>query len=324
MKQLAVAIAMLMVLAGAEHASAQSYPSRPITIIVPLPPGGAVDALARVLAEHMRGTLGQPFVIENVSGAGGTIAITRVARSAPDGYTIGIGNWSSYVVTGAVYPVQYDLLKDFEPVALLPNVPYWIVGRKAFPANDLKELIAWLKANPDKATAGTTGASGGSNLCGIYLQNTIGTRLQLVPYRGGAPALQDLVGGQIDLMCDLAANSLGQVRAGNIKTFAVMDKTRWFAAPEVPTADEAGLPGIHVSTWHGFWVSKNTPKDIIAKLNAAVVAAMADTAVQKRIADQGLAIPPPEQQTPEALGAFHKAEIEKWWPIVKAAGIKPE
>src|SRR5262249_43798478 len=268
--KLIAALAISVTLACAGNAAAQTYPSRPITIVVPLPPGGAVDALARVLADHMRTTLGQPFVIENVSGAGGTIAITRVARSAPDGYTIGIGNWSSYVVTGAVYPVQYDLLKDFEPVALLPSVPYWIVGRKNFPANNLRDLVAWLKANPDNATAGTTGASGGSNLCGIYLQNTIGTRLQLVPYRGGAPALQDPVAGQIDLMCDLAANSLSQAKAGNIKAFAVMDRTRWFAAPDVPTADEAGLPGIYVSTWHGFWVSRNTPRDVVAKLNSAV------------------------------------------------------
>jgi len=323
-------LALLLALALAAHlqtigsAAAQVYPSRPITMIMPLPPGGAVDALARVLAEHMRTSLGQPLVIENVSGAGGTLAVARVARAAPDGYTLGIGNWSSYVASGAVYPLQYDLLKDLEPVALLPSVPYWIVAKKSLPPKDLKELIAWLKANPDKASAGTTGASSASHLCGIHFQNSTGTRFQLVPYRGGAPALQDLVGGQIDLMCDLAANDLSMVRSGQIKAYAVMAKTRWFAAPEVPTADEAGVPGIYVSTWHGFWVAKGTPKDVIGKLNAAAVNAMTDPAVRQRIAAQGMEIPPSEQQTPEALGAFHKAEIEKWWPIIKAANIKAE
>ena len=321
---------LLLALALAAHlqtigsAAAQVYPSRPITMIMPLPPGGAVDALARVLAEHMRTSLGQPLVIENVSGAGGTLAVARVARAAPDGYTLGIGNWSSYVASGAVYPLQYDLLKDLEPVALLPSVPYWIVAKKSLSPKDLKELIAWLKANPDKASAGTTGASSASHLCGIHFQNSTGTRFQLVPYRGGAPALQDLVGGQIDLMCDLAANDLSMVRSGQIKAYAVMAKTRWFAAPEVPTADEAGVPGIYVSTWHGFWVAKGTPKDVIGKLNAAAVNAMTDPAVRQRIAAQGMEIPPSEQQTPEALGAFHKAEIEKWWPIIKAANIKAE
>jgi len=293
-------------------------------MIVPLPAGGAVDALARIFSDHMRATLGQPFVIENVSGAGGTLGVGRVARAAPDGYTLGIGNTSSYVYAGAIYPVQFDLQKDFEPVVLLPNVPHWIVAREALPAQDLKEFIGWLKANPDKASAGTTGAGGGAHLCAIYMQSNTGTRFQQVPYRGGAPALQDLVAGQIDFMCDLAANSLPQVRSGNIKAYAVMAKTRWFAAPDTPTADEAGLPGIYVSTWHGLWASKGTPKDIVGKLNSAAVSAMADPAVRRRIADQGMEIPPREQQTPEALGAFHKAEIEKWWPLIKAANVKPE
>jgi tripartite-type tricarboxylate transporter receptor subunit TctC len=319
-----LALALAAHLQTVAPATAQVYPSRPITMIMPLPPGGAVDALARVLAEHMRASLGQPLVIENVSGAGGTLAVARVARAAPDGYTLGIGNWSSYVASGAVYPLQYDLLKDLEPVALLPSVPYWIVAKKSPPPKDLKELIAWLKANPDKASAGTTGASSASHLCGIHFQNSTGTRFQLVPYRGGAPALQDLVGGQIDLMCDLAANDLAMVRSGQIKAYAVMAKTRWFAAPDIPTADEAGVPGIYVSTWHGFWVAKGTPRDVVGKLNAAAMSAMADPAVRQRIADQGMEIPPPEQQTPEALGAFHKAEIEKWWPIIKAANIKAE
>jgi tripartite-type tricarboxylate transporter receptor subunit TctC len=324
MKKLLFAAALAAVLGGVVSASAQVYPSRPITIIVPLPPGGAVDALARILAEHMRVTLGQPIVVEHIGGAGGTIAGARVARAAPDGYTIGIGNWSSYVASGAVYPIQYDLLKDFEPVALLPNVPYWLVARKNLPPKDLRELIVWLKANADKATAATTGAGSASHICGLYFQASTGTKFQLVPYRGGAPALQDVVGGQVDMMCDLAANSRPQVANGNIKAYAVMAKQRWFGAPDVPTADELGVPGIYVSTWHGFWVPKATPKEIVAKLNAAAVAAMADAGVRQRIADLGMDIPARDQQTPEALGAFHKAEIEKWWPIIKAANIKPE
>jgi tripartite-type tricarboxylate transporter receptor subunit TctC len=302
-------------------ARAQAYPTRPITIIVPLPAGGAVDALARVLGDHMRMTLGQPVLIENIAGAGR--GSDRVAHAAPDGYTLGIGNWSSYVAAGAVYPLSHDLIKDFKPVALLPSVPYWIVARKALPPATFQDFVAWLKANPDKASAGTTGAGSASQLCSMDLQNKTGARFQYVPYRGGAPALQDLVGGQIDFMCDLAANSL-PIRSGNIKALAVTAKTRWFAAPDVPTVDEAGAPGLYISTWHGFWFPKGTPKDIVARLNAAAVAAMADPAARQRIADQGMDIPPREQQTPEALAAFHKAEIEKWWPIIKAANIKAE
>jgi tripartite-type tricarboxylate transporter receptor subunit TctC len=320
MKNLLVALAFAAATGASAHA--QPYPSRPITIVVPLPAGGAVDVLARTLAEHMKTSLGQPILVENIPGAGR--GAEKVARATPDGYTLGIGNWTSYVMAGAVYPLSYDLLNDFEPVALLPSVPYWLVGKNALPAKDLKELVAWLKANPGTASAATTGAAGGSHLCGLTLQKATGTSFQLVPYRGGAPALQDLVGGQIDLMCDLAANSLPQVRTGHIKAFAVMAKSRWFAAPTIPTADEAGVPGLYVSTWHGFWVPKGTPKDIVAKLNAAATAAMADAAVAQRIADRGMEIPPRQQQTPEALGVFHKAEIEKWWPIIKAEKIKAQ
>src|SRR5215472_17415330 len=319
MRRLILALA----LAACGHAaSAQTYPSRPITMIVPLPAGGAVDVLARMMAEGMRAFLGQPVVVENISGAGGTLATGRVVRSAPDGYTLGIGTSVQYVINGALYPLAYDLIKDFEPVALLPTVPYWIIARKEMPAENLAQMIAWLKANPDKASAGIVGVGGSGHLCLINLQNATGTRFQFVPYRGGAPELQDLLGGQIDLSCDLAANSLPMVRAGRIKAFAVMTRTRWFAAPQVPTADEAGLGGIYVSNWIGLWAPRRTPRDIIVRLNAAVVSAMSDPTQRGKIAEQGMEIPAADQQTPEALGAYQKAEIEKWWPIIKAAGVK--
>jgi len=305
-------------------AAAQPFPSRPITIVVPLAPGGGVDTLARNLAEHMTKTLGQPVIVENVTGAGATAGVTRVARAEPDGYTLGTGTSAQYVGSQVIYHVQYDLRTDFEPVAMLPNVPYWLVVKAALPVTNVQELVAWLKANADKASAGAVGVGMGSHLCGVMLQQATGTKFQLVPYRGGAPALQDLVAGQVDLMCDLGANSLAMARASRVRPLAVMAPARWFAAPEVPTADEAGLPGLYVSTWHGLWAPKGTPKEIVAKLNAAAMAAMADPGVAKRIAEQGMSIPPPDQQTPEALAAYHKAEIEKWWPIIKAANIKPD
>ena len=303
-------------------AAAQGYPSRPITMTVGFPPGGATTVIARVLAEHMKETLGQPVVVENVPGAGGSLSVGRVARAAPDGYSLSFGNWASHVGAGAVYPVSYDILTDFEPIARVADTPLWVVARKDLPAKDLRELIAWLKANPDKASAATVGPGSGSHLCGIYLQNNTGTRFQFVPYRGGAPAMQDLVAGQVDMMCDMSSNSLPYMRGGQIKALAVMAKARWFGAPEVPTVDEMGVPGIYVSFWHGLWVPKGTPKDVIAKLNAAVMNALADPTVQKRFADQGQEIPPRDQQTPQALAAYHKADIDKWWPMIKAANIK--
>jgi tripartite-type tricarboxylate transporter receptor subunit TctC len=312
-------------LLGLPHAAAaQAYPSRPITLIVPLPAGGAVDALARVLAEPLRKSLGQSVVIENVSGASGSIGVGRVARAAPDGYTLGIGTGAQYVNNGAIYQLPYDLLKDFEPVALLPNVPFWIVGRKTLPPGNLSELIAWLKANPDKASAGTIGTGGDGHLCSLAFREQTGAHFQLVPYRGGAPLTQDLLGGQIDFSCDLASNALAQVRGGNIKAYAVMARTRWFAAPDVPTADEAGLAGLYVAAWHGMWAPRGTPADIIAKLDAAARNAMADPLVRQRIADLGMQVPPREQQSPQALGDLQRSEIERRWPLIKAAGIKGE
>ena len=313
----AAALASLSVLA-------QSYPARPITIIVPLPAGGAVDSLARILAEPMRRSLGQPVVIENVSGASGSIGVGRVARASPDGYTLGIGTGAQYVNNGAIYSLPYDLVKDFAPVALLPKVPFWIIGRKNLPAGNLGELIAWLKANPGRASAGTIGSGGDGHLCGIVLRARTGTAFQFVPYRGGAPLIQDLVGGQIDFSCDLASNALSQVRSHNLIPYAVMAQARWFAAPDVPAADEVGLQGLYVSAWHGLWAPRDTPEEVIAKINAAAASALADPAARARIVDLGMEIPPREQQSPASLGALQKTEIEKRWPIIRAAGIKGE
>jgi len=324
MRALRIAVVGAAILGMAAIGHAQTYPSRVITIIVPLPPGGATDTLARTLADHMRDSLGQPVVVENLPGAGGTLGVARVVRAAPDGYTLAIGNWATHMASAASYPVQYDLLRDLEPVAKLADTPLWIVAKNALPVKDLKELIAWLKTNQDKAAAGIVGTGSGGHICGLSFQNATGTRYQFVPYRGGAPAMHDLVAGHIDFMCDMAANSLPQARAGGIRPIAVMSKARWFAAPEVPTAEEMGVPGLAISLWHGMWVPKGTPKEIVAKLNAAVVAALADPAVQKRFADQGQELPPREQQTRDGFAAYHKAEIEKWWPIIKGANIKAE
>jgi tripartite-type tricarboxylate transporter receptor subunit TctC len=305
-------------------AAEQVYPSRPITMIVPFAAGGPTDTIARILAEHMRVSLDQPVILENVTGAAGSIGVGRVARAAGDGYTLVIGVWGTHVLNGAIYPLQYDLLKDFEPISLLASNPMVIVAKKAMPAKDLMELIAWLKANPDKASAGTTGTGGASHVAAILFQKETGTRFQFVPYRGLAPAMQDLVAGQIDMMIDNPATSLPQARAGTIKAYATTAKARLAAAPDIPTADEAGLPGFNVSQWTALWAPKGTPKDIIAKLNAAVVESLADKNVLARLADLGQSIPPRDQQTPESLGAYQKAEIEKWWPIIKEANIRVE
>jgi tripartite-type tricarboxylate transporter receptor subunit TctC len=318
------ALAVALTISGAPHATAQVYPSRPITMIVPFAAGGPTDTLARIVSERMRSSLGQPIVLENVTGAAGTIGVGRSARAAPDGYTIGIGAWNTHVVNGAVYALPYDVLKDFDPVGLLASNPQMIVSRIGIPAHDLRQLIAWVKANQDKVSAGTAGVGASSHVSAVFFQNVTGTRFQLVPYRGLAPAIQDLMGGQIDLVFDQVSNTLPHAQAGKIRAYAVAAKTRLALAPDVPTTDEAGLPGFHVSVWHALWMPKGAPKAVIASLNAALVETLADPAVQRRLADLGQDIPPREQQSPEALGAFHKAEIEKWWPIIKAAGIKAE
>jgi tripartite-type tricarboxylate transporter receptor subunit TctC len=303
---------------------AQVYPSRAITMIVPFPAGGATDTLARILAEPLRAAFHQPVIVENVAGAGGTIGVGRAARAAGDGYTLSIGTVSTHIMTGALYTLPYDLLKDFEPIALLAAEPLLIVAKKNMPAANLSELIAWLKANPGKASAGTPGAGTAGHVTGVLFQKETGTRFQFVPYRGVGPAMQDLVAGQIDLEFDPSSNFLAHVRGGNLKAYAVTAQTRLAAAPDIPTVDEAGLPGFHASLWYGLWAPRATPKDVVAKLNAAVVDALASAPVRARLAELGDEIPPRDQQTPEALAVYQKAEIEKWWPIIRAAGIRPE
>jgi tripartite-type tricarboxylate transporter receptor subunit TctC len=306
-------------------ANAQTYPARPITMVVPFAAGGILDGVGRIVMESMRASLGQPVMIENVAGANGSIGAGRVARAAPDGYTIGIGIRDTHVINGAIYTLPYDVRTDFEPVGLLSRGRgSLILAKKAMQANDLKGLIDWLKANPDKASQGHPGLGSTPHLMGIQFQKLTGTRYQFVPYRGAAPAMQDLVAGQIDIMFIRAENSLPQVRAGTIKAYAVMDKGRLASAPDIPTADEAALPGFYDSMWYGLFAPKGTPREIIAKLNAAVVHALTDPMVRQRFGDTENAIPPREEQTPEALGALQKADIDKWWPIIKAAGIKAE
>src|SRR5262245_43849759 len=320
--QLAASVAALPALPRA--AIAQAYPSRPITIMVPFPAGGPLDTLARVIGERMRQALGQPIIVENATGAAGTLGVGRVARAAPNGYTIGLGNFSTHVLNGATYALQYDLLKDLEPVALLTSNPQVIVSKNAVPAKDLNELIAWLKADQNKAVQGTAGVGSVSHVAGAFFQKETGTHFQFVPYRGTPLAMQDLISGQIDLMFDQSIGALPHVRAGKIRAYAVTARKRLDSAPDIPTVDEAGVPALHMSIWSAIWAPKGTPKDIIARLNAAVMDALADPTARSQLADLGQEIFPRDQQTPQALFDFHKAEIEKWWPIIKAANIRSD
>jgi tripartite-type tricarboxylate transporter receptor subunit TctC len=322
MRRLAAAVAFALALVLSGSGLAQNYPARPITIIVPFPAGGPTDTLARIMGERMRVSLGQPIVVENVTGAGASIGVTRAIQSAPDGYTLSIGNWTSHVGAGAIYPVSWDALRDLAPISLLTTTPLVIVGKNALPAKDGSELISWLKANPDKASAATVGAGSAAHICALYFEQQTGTRMQFVPYRGGAPAMQDMIANQIDLMCAEGSQTLPYVRGGQMKAFAVMAKERWPALPEVPTTDEIGAPGMYISFWHGLWAPSGTPPEAIARLNKAVIESLADPTVRKRLTDLGAVIAPTAEQAPAALAAFHKAEIAKWWPIIKGAGIK--
>ena len=324
MKAPAFVVALAIAFAGVAGAQAETYPSHPVTIIVPYPAGGPTDTLARILADRMKNSLGEPIIVENVSGAGGSIGVARVARSAPDGYTLSIGHWNTHVVLGATMNLSFDVLNDFAPVALLADTPIWLVARKDLPPKSLTELVAWLKQNPGKATAGAVGVGGASDVTGTYFQKVTGTQFQFVPYRGSAPLNQDLVAGHIDLTLGMSAATYPLVHSGQIKAYAMMTKARWSGAPDVPTMAEAGVPGLYASFWHAMWAPKGTPKDVIAKLNGAVRAALADPVIRQRFADQGQEIWPRGQQTPEALYAHHKVEIEKWWPIIKEAGIKTQ
>ncbi|MGZ3290558.1 MAG: tripartite tricarboxylate transporter substrate binding protein BugD [Xanthobacteraceae bacterium] len=319
-----VLAALMALMAFGGNALADNFPSHPITLVVPFSAGGPTDAMARILADHMRTTLGQNLVIENVTGAAGSLGVGRVVRAAPDGYTVSIGHLGTHVANGAIYKLGYDLVADLEPVVLLPSNPMIIVSKNAVPAKTLKELIEWLKAKPTPATAGTAGAGSGSHIAGLYFENVTGIKLQYVPYRGTAPALTDLVAGQIDIIIDQTSNSIAQVRAGTIRAYAVTDNKRVESAADVPSADEAGLSGFHMTLWSGLWVPKNTPKDIVLKLNAAAVDAMNDPSVRKKFEDLGLQMPPKDKLSPEELGAWQKAEIEKWWPMIKAANVKVE
>ena len=318
----AVLAALIAMLTFGGVAVADNFPSRPITVVVPFSAGGPSDAMARILAERMKTALGETILIENVTGAGGSLGVGRAVRSPPDGYTISFGHLGTHVANGAIYKLGYDLVTDLEPVVLLPSNPMIVVSRKTVPARSLKELLAWIKAQPTPVTAGTAGAGSGSHIAGLYFENVTGITLQYVPYRGTAPAMNDLVAGQIDLMIDQTSNSISQVRAGTIRAYAVTDSKRSESAPDIPTTDEAGIPGFHMTLWSGLWVPKDTPKDIVAKLNAAAIAALNDPTVRKQLENLGLQMPPSDQLSPEALGVWQKAEIAKWWPMIKAANVK--
>jgi len=317
MHRFLVALALAM-MAGGPAALAQSYPSRQITLVVPFPPGGSTDAAARIMAERMRASLGQPVIVENIGGAGGSIGVGRVARAAPDGYTFDIGQWDTHVGS-IIYKLDYDLAKDFEPIALISTNPQLMVAKNDLPANNLKDLVEWMKANPGKINFVNQNAA--ANVSGVLFENLTKQKVQFIPYRGAGPAMTDLISGTVDLLVVQGAVALPQIRGGKIKALANLSPQRSASMPDIPTADETGVPGLYMSGWFGFFAPKGTPKDIIAKLNAATVEALADPAVQKRFTEFGLDVAPRAQQTPEGLAAFQKAEIDKWWPIIKDAGI---
>jgi tripartite-type tricarboxylate transporter receptor subunit TctC len=306
------------------RAAAQEFPTRQIVVVVPFPAGGSTDALARILAEPMRVALGQPVIVQNVAGAGATIGIGRVVQAAPDGYTLSLGNWTSHVGGSGVYPVPWHVVNDLEPISLLSTSTLMIVGRSGLPVKDGKEFIAWLKANPDTGTAAIVGQGSGAHVCSIYLSQKTGTRFRYIPYRGGAPVMADLLANQVDFFCAEASQTLPHLRSGKMKPLIVMSKTRWKPMPDVPTMEELGASDTHISFWHGLWAPKGTPKNVVAKLNDAVVKAFADPNAIKRLEELGHVFPTREQMTPGALRAHHKSEIDKWWPLIKEANIKAE
>jgi tripartite-type tricarboxylate transporter receptor subunit TctC len=323
-KPLVITVAAFMGLSWNGIAVAQHYPVRPITMIVPFPAGGATDTLARFLGERIRAMLGQPVIIENVGGAAGSIGVGRAVRSPADGYSLSIGTSTTHMLTGGLYKLQFDLLTDLDPVILIGSEPLLIVGKKSLPADDLKGLIAWLKANPDKASAGIAGVGATGHLTGISFQKATGTKFEFVPYRGNGPAMQDLLAEQIDFMIEPSSNFKALLGAGSVKPFAVTGRARLSSSPNIPTADEAGLPGFFASLWYGLWVPKGTPKDIVAKLNATMTQVLFDPQVRQRFEELGIRVSPLDQQSPEALRAYQKAESDRWWPIIKAANIKVE
>jgi len=317
-----LALAFAFAVQAINPAAAQEFPSRPIKMVIPVPPGGAFDITGRLVADRMRASLGQPVIIENVGGAAGNLGVARVVRAAPDGYTVSLGLWTTHVVSGAIYDLGYDVVKDFEPIGLLATAPQVIASSNAVPAQDLRGLVAWLKADPGRATAATVGAGSPPHVAGILLEQLTQTRVRFVPYRGGALAVQDLLAGQVDLTILQPAVVLPHVRAGKLRAYAVTADARLTGAPEIPTVDEAGVPGLYVSAWSALFAPKGTPKEIVAKLNAAVVDALRDPEIKQRFTEMGQELPPRAQQTPEALAALQAAEIAKWWPIIKAAHIE--
>jgi tripartite-type tricarboxylate transporter receptor subunit TctC len=318
MRKFIMALALATIAANAQ---AQTFPSRQITLVVPFPPGGSTDVAARIMAEHMRASLGQPVIIENVGGAGGSIAVGRVARAAADGYTIDIGQWDTHVGS-IIYKLDYDLQKDFEPIGLLSVNPQLLVAKKDLPADNLKDLVAWMKANPGKINFVNQNAA--ANVSGVLFEKLTGQKLHFIPYRGAGPAMTDLVSGQVDLLVVQGAAALPQIRAGKIKAIANLSPQRSASIPDIPTSDEGGVPGLYMSGWFGFFAPKGTPKDVIVKLNNAMVQALADPAVRARFTELGLDVATREQQSPEGLAGFQKAEIDKWWPIIKESGISAQ